>query len=337
MSDITIYYNRDIYAGWPANIGSWSWGNELLCGWTEGRYYTQLSMHHCAEPFAVKFARSKDGGKTWQTEKPNIDFSREPALSADNINWDHPDFTMRAYGEIDHFVCSDANAGAYCVSYDRGRNWNGPFVLMAPDDTYYCTARTAYLKESGLIFISEAEEGTFGRDTTYVARMEDGRAIKLSCLLADKSRSVMPSVISVRGIIFAALRRMEFTDNRCWIEVVESVDNGRTWNSLGVVAETGGVRTNGNPPALSVDKNGQLIVAYGLRERGLMCLKRSKDLGNNWESEEIIRDNFYSELSGYGDFGYPVLLKNKADDLLCVYYWATEERPQQHIVGTWVN
>ena len=34
MQHVNIYRKKDRYAGWPANYGMWSWGDEIVLGWT---------------------------------------------------------------------------------------------------------------------------------------------------------------------------------------------------------------------------------------------------------------------------------------------------------------
>ena len=36
MEHIEIYREKGRYAGWPANYGIWSWGDEIVVGFTLG-------------------------------------------------------------------------------------------------------------------------------------------------------------------------------------------------------------------------------------------------------------------------------------------------------------
>ena len=56
---------KDRSHGWPANNGAWQWGDELLVGFTQGDFAPQ-DGHNIAGIQQSKFARSLDGGATWQ-------------------------------------------------------------------------------------------------------------------------------------------------------------------------------------------------------------------------------------------------------------------------------
>src|SRR5262245_49823227 len=62
------------YGGWPANHGIWSWGNEILVGYSWGhmRNGGAESGHPIdrQRPEEHMLARSLDGGETWTREKP---------------------------------------------------------------------------------------------------------------------------------------------------------------------------------------------------------------------------------------------------------------------------
>ena len=31
--NVTVYFKKGMFGGWPANHGIWSWSNEILVGW----------------------------------------------------------------------------------------------------------------------------------------------------------------------------------------------------------------------------------------------------------------------------------------------------------------
>jgi hypothetical protein len=70
LKHITIYKEPGRYAAWPANYGIWSWGNEIVVGFTSGYHLTDGGFHarDRSKPFTTMQARSLDGGETWQTE-----------------------------------------------------------------------------------------------------------------------------------------------------------------------------------------------------------------------------------------------------------------------------
>src|SRR5947209_5417868 len=60
------------FAGWPANHGIWSWGDEILVGFSRGTYKDRGRFHHIDhdQPEEFLLARSRDGGMTWAVEPP---------------------------------------------------------------------------------------------------------------------------------------------------------------------------------------------------------------------------------------------------------------------------
>ena len=73
IKHVTVFQETGRFAGWPANHGAWSWGNEMLVGFEVG-YFHQISKDEHAidydRPAEHVVARSLNGGETWQIEKP---------------------------------------------------------------------------------------------------------------------------------------------------------------------------------------------------------------------------------------------------------------------------
>ena len=64
--NVIVYYESGPFAGWPANNGVWSWGNEILVGFSRGHFKANEDGHSIdrdKETHAA-LARSLDGG-TW--------------------------------------------------------------------------------------------------------------------------------------------------------------------------------------------------------------------------------------------------------------------------------
>ena len=61
------------FAGWPANHGIWSWGDEILVGFSRGIYKDRGRYHNIDHDRPEEFllARSRDGGATWSVEQPS--------------------------------------------------------------------------------------------------------------------------------------------------------------------------------------------------------------------------------------------------------------------------
>jgi hypothetical protein len=68
---VVVFGRTNLFAGWPANQGVWIWGGrEILVGFATGKY-RQQSGHNIEPPYRSVFARSLDGGETWQHKDPD--------------------------------------------------------------------------------------------------------------------------------------------------------------------------------------------------------------------------------------------------------------------------
>ncbi len=71
MRNVTVYREANRFAGWPANYGIWSWGDEIVVGFTLGHTNPEGGFHarDKSRPFLAVQARSLDGGETWSVEE----------------------------------------------------------------------------------------------------------------------------------------------------------------------------------------------------------------------------------------------------------------------------
>src|SRR5437870_2226358 len=70
---VKVYHKPGRFGGWPANHGIWSWGDEILVGFSAGSYKDLGPERHAIDrgkPEAHLLARSRDGGRTWTIEDP---------------------------------------------------------------------------------------------------------------------------------------------------------------------------------------------------------------------------------------------------------------------------
>ncbi len=81
------------FAGWPANEGLWSWGDEILVGFNVAQFEERGDKHSFTGKQSVAFARSLDGGRTWATERH---INVVPPASLGN-----PELSYRSPGEFD--------------------------------------------------------------------------------------------------------------------------------------------------------------------------------------------------------------------------------------------
>jgi len=342
---VLVYRKPGRFAGWPANDGLWSWGDELLVGFHEGVYekVRALSKAHSlnrGRPQRDLLARSLDGGETWAIEDPEhyAGDGGKAQRCPGNINFTHPDFAMQCRGDQFRF------------SYDRGRSWEGPYKL--PDIGRGLTARTDYIVNSAdecLFFLSAKEERveSLFQDRAFCAITKDGaKTIKFLSWMTDEPisvRSVMPSTVRISANhLVSALRRRQDVHieddvdySRDWIDVYQSKDGGKSWGLLSKVAETESddaseEERNGNPPSLIRLKDGRLCVTYGYREYpyGIRA-KLSLDNAKTWSKEIHLCDDGIS-----WDMGYTRTFQRMDGKVVTIYYYATAQIPHQHIVAT---
>jgi len=60
----------------------------------------------------------------------------------------------------------------------------------------------------------------------------------------------------------------------------------------------------------------------------------SSNGGATWSEELTLRDDFQADTHGDADLGYPRMVQRDDGWLVTSYYWATAERPYQHIAAT---
>ncbi len=204
---ITVYAEPDRFAGWPANNGAWTWdGREILVGYATGGYAVQPG-HNIVPPIALRFARSVDGGETWEAEAPE-GFTGEGGAPQDppgGIDFGAPGFALRVMG-VGYHGCEDPR-GRFYYSLDRGRRWQGPYTLGALPDApelrgWELTPRTDYVvygPQDCLLLLSARPRDHFGSDRVFCARTTDGGATFhfLSWVVPpeDPYRAVMPCTV----------------------------------------------------------------------------------------------------------------------------------------------
>lgn len=331
MRNAIVFSEPNVYAGWPANHGAWQWGNELAVGFITGAYQPR-GMHSVAFPLHKRIARSLDGGETWNTPADSFAFKPRVNNTTDGvIDWAHPDLALRFCGDYDHGGDSTRKGGFY-QSYDRGHTWTGPFRVQGPwdDNTkIMCTARTNYLQARRMVFLAAGHKDTWGADRAFVAVWEKDR-FEFKGWIDDAGvhRCVMPAVAEAHDMLFAACRRKD--GKRCWIELYGS-RTGDAWVPLCEVAETG--YHNGNPPALCSLADGDLCLIYGQRTHAVMIAHRIH-AGKPGPAVLIRGDDYQDATGDHHDIGYPQVFQRPDGKVVAVYYWATAERPHQHIAAT---
>lgn len=347
IQHVKIYYHPGKFGGWPANHGIWSWGNEILVGFSAGDYKDLGPERHNIDrqkPEQHLLARSLDGGATWQIEDPARDGVLLPEGKMlhgtelpgvvkpvwrdcpGGIEFTHPDFAMTL-----RMTDNDKGPSRFYMSTDRGHHWQGPFRL--PDmGTPGIAARTDMIvsgKHTAWVFLTAAKaNGQEGRP--FCAQTVDGGKTWefLSWIGPEPAGyAIMPASVRLSGNELLTIVRCS-DGTRSWLTSYRSADNGRHWTAQEKpVAETG----EGNPAALLKLRDGRLCVTYGVRAYPYrMCAKISRDNGQTWSHEIVLRDDGSSR-----DIGYPRSVQRPDGKIVTVYYFSDAATgPERYIAAT---
>lgn len=345
---VKVYHEPGRFGGWPANHGIWSWGNEILVGYSRG-YYRDLgaTRHHIdrEKPEEFWLARSLDGGMTWSHEHPaekgflvprgeSLHGTETPGQALPPIvdlqapmDFTHPDFVLTFRMENVH-----AGTSRFEYSYDRGKTWSGPYRL--PDfGTQGTAARTDYIvngKQDAFVFITVSKQnGREGRP--LCARTTDGGLTwqRASWIGPEPTGfAIMPSTVRLSDTtLLTTLRRREGTFR--WISAWRSQDNARTWTQEEHPVTYLG---EGNPPMLNRLQDGRLCLTYGFRAYPYSIRARlSTDCGKTWGPQIVLRDDGTDR-----DIGYVRSIQRPDSRLVTIYYISDEETGPERYIGATV-
>lgn len=227
---IEVYYEAGHFGGWPANFGAWAWENEILVGFDRGFYKNIGEERHNIDrekPEETLFARSLDGGETWNIEDPSADGillargtglhgiekeypnRKEPVKLTEHINFMHPDFAMTL-----RFLNYNTGPSLFYYSYDRGHTWKGPFTLEVSGMSDIL-ARTDYIvidRQTCMAFLSQSKENNReGRPICTITR-DGGLTWKLVSKIGAEPEGfgIMPSTVQLSDTDFiTTIRRRE--------------------------------------------------------------------------------------------------------------------------------
>lgn len=344
---VIVYREAGRFGGWPANHGIWSWGDEILVGYSRG-YYKERRGHHFDpdKPEEHWLARSLDGGETWSLEQPaehgdlipegeSLHGTPLPGVeipptidSPGGINFTHPDFALTMRMNSVH----DGQSRFY-YSYDRGKTWEGPYRLPS-FDAAGTAARTDYIVEDSdsCLFFSTAAKSDGREGRVFCFRTDDGGKTFqfVSYIGAEPPEGhfgIMPASVRLDdGTLLVAQRYREKRDR--YIALFRSTDNGKTWTREADPVDSTG---SGNPPAMIQLQDGRICLTYGYRaEPYSMCAKISNDGGRTWGPELVLRNDGITS-----DMGYPRMVQRPDGKIVTVYYFSDGAiGPERFIAAT---
>ena len=331
---ITIYYNRDHFAGWPFNHGFKAFSpDELLISFSRGRcnYEARHDLaHHVVDARGGEYVtlRSTDGGRSWplaglrslgsrqDIERPL--YRNPPDIPSDPCDWTSPDFFLTAGFGIPPE--RDQNLGYIQHSRDRGQTWEGPYRMPAFGFAWVQVKPDFIVRPDGvvLLFVTVGLGGgaAGNRLVAVYASSDDGLSWQyLAPIMATSpdarftNRYYASPVLLDDGRILVALR-CQMDARNAWPEVFESQDGGRHWRFVSRVSDWGG------PTDLTLLKDGRLLAVYGYRVPPYGIRARlSKDDGATWGPELILRDD-----GGSWDLGYPRTALLADGKVIVAYY-----------------
>lgn len=331
-----IYKESGRFGGWPANHGIWSWGDEILVGFSAAYFKRMPADRHqydSSKPEEPRLARTLDGGNTWSIETPESLLPPEQGGRTAQplkvpIDFTHPGFAMT-------IRFSDVHKGPSRLwfTYDKGKIWEGAFEFPM-FGRVGIAARTDYIvngKREALAFVTAAKEnGREGRPLC-VRTTDGGVNWSVQGWIGDEPPgfSIMPSSVRLRsGNILTALR-VRLNRKTDWIELHESSDEGKTWKLVTrPVSFTGGM--SGNPPSMILMKDGRLCLTYGYRGEpyGIRAVI-SVDNGKTWGNDIILRQD-----GAAWDIGYTRTAQRSDGKLVTVYYFPEKPFTERIIAAT---
>ena len=338
---VVIYHQPGRFAGWPANNGIWSWGNEIVVGFEAGYFHTRDAQRrqHAIDYERTEehlLARSLDGGKTWEVEKPAglmappgtkvagvpVEPGGKPVTDCPGgIDFTDPNFAIT-------FRMADIHIGPsrFYYSMDRGKTWHGPYRV--PDfGQKGIAARTDYLvngKHDLMAFLTAAKSnGKEGR-VILVRTQDGGKSWKFVSYITPEpegeDHAIMPSSIRLsQNTIVTAVRYHH------WIDLYRTDDAGETWKVVSRPAPD-----TDNPPSLVHLRDGRLAITYGRRVAPFGIRARlSSDEGKTWSNEIVLRSD-----GGCWDLGYTRSVQRPDGKIVTVYYFNDDPAHERQINAT---
>jgi BNR repeat protein len=337
---IKVFEESGRFGGWPANHGIWSWGEEILVGFSAAWFQRRSEDRHqmnFSRPEEPRLVRSLDGGVTWKIEAPRSllppeQGGEQPVDLKTPMNFTHPGFAMTI-----RFTNVNKGPSRLWYSEDKGKSWRGPYNFPMFDQQGVA-ARTDYIisgRRDAFVFLTASKSnGREGRP--FIARTIDGGLTwRMRSFIGPEPSgfSIMPAAIRLsKTRMIAMMRVKEFlpgNDQRNWIEAWISDNMGNTWQYLNRPVESTGAGS-GNPPSLIRLRDGRLCLTYGYRSAPYGIRARlSKDEGRTWGPEIHLRDD-----GAAWDLGYTRSVQRPDGKVVTVYYFNDRKDTERFIAAT---
>ncbi len=335
VKNVLVYKEAGRYGGWPANHGIWSWGNEILVGFSAAYFLRKAPDGHQYDnhkPEEPRLARSLDGGETWTIESPRSLLPAEQGGIAVTDLTEPMDFTAPGFAMTIRFTDSNKGPSRIWYSKDRGKLWLGPYRFPLFDQPGIL-GRTDYIvngKRDAFAFLTASKRNA-KEGRVMCARTKDGGLTwQFVSWLGEEPKgfSIMPSSVRLDAHTIVSATRVKQDAQTNWIDLYRSTDNGSTWKLLPrPVPSTGGF--SGNPPSMIRLQDGRLCLTYGYRSLPYAVRARlSSDGGDTWGPEIELRKTATWELA------YVRTVQRTDGKVVSVYYMAQDDASERVISAT---
>ncbi len=333
---VLVYKEAGRFGGWPANHGIWSWGDEIVVGFSAA-YFKQMPLdrhqYDNTRPEEPRLARSLDGGLTWNIEAPKSLLPPEQGGAAvtelkQSMDFSDPNFLMTV-----RYLDKDKGESLLFYSTDRGKTWHGSYKFPT-FGMLGVAARTDYVIEGKhqalLVLTASKANGKEGR--LFCARTTDGGLHWTKVAeIGDEPEGfrIMPSTVRLpNGELLTAARTHGPAETN-WIDLYRSHDKGATWKmEAKPVASTGA--HSGNPPHMIRLRDGRLCLTYGYRSEPFGIRARiSRDQGKTWGAELVLRSD-----GAWWDLGYVRSVQRADGKVVTIYYFNDQPSTERFIEAT---